>query len=85
MSLFRGRLFAGALFVGAIWGGAPPTEPPTIEPVVPSVSTGYTTGGWARNTDRLFAANAAAKEAQKKRFEDEAVIMAIVQFVLEQT
>lgn len=85
MSLFRGRLFAGALFAGALWGGAQTIDPPTIEPVPVPYSSGYTAGGWNRDRARLEAADAAAKEARKKRFEDEAIIMACVQFVLEQS
>lgn len=57
---------------------------PDVAVVVPTPTPYYSTGvGWNRDSARIAAAQ--AKEAQKKRLEEEAVIMACVQFVLEQS
>lgn len=78
MSLFRGKLFAGALFAGALWG---PTETP-VEPPVPVA--GYGAGGIENRVTEFYDV-VDRKAIKKKRQEEEAVIMAIVQFVLEQS
>lgn len=74
MSLFRGKLFAGALFAGALFGPSPQTPEP---PVVSYGANFY--------EDGFEAKKVAVKPIRNRKDEEEAVIMAIVQFVLEQS
>lgn len=74
MSLFRGKLFAGALFVGALFG--PSTD--IQEPPVTNYGTNFYEDGF--ETKKI-----AVKPIRNKKDEEEAVIMAIVHFVLEQS
>jgi hypothetical protein len=73
MSLFRGKLFAGALFAGALFGPSESTEVHTSD---------YGTQFYE---DGLEPKKVTVKSVRRDVSEEDAVIMAVVQFVLEQS
>ena len=86
MSLFRGRLFAGAIFAGALFFQVADAPAPPATPIQKQGGFGGgRLGYYFPNPDWVPHVAKQEAQARRRRQEEEMLILAVVQFVLEQT